>query len=359
MMAQTLAERHTNQLMGLFRKAAAVTGTSGAASPINAGFPSGVSAQDIAASNSGSMRRTPSGSGNRPSSPTSIRRDSPLPRPDTITSGAGTPLKTSLTAVRPPLFSRSATPTVLNQNPASATSQNLSSLPSKRPKSPILPRHRLSTLQLSTTTRSPRPQSPEHPLSSPAKSSTSSSSSSSSSPVESRIIKRPSRHPKPAPSTSLFPNPDDEEEEEEEEAEPAFLPYRSPQPAAAAAASAGSSDLGATLRGALPSSSSRRPPAASKGPTTTGLPSSSSRDGSELKESQTSDSSNSSAAAAAARSGHPVPGGRGRGEGIGPPLLLSPRRTAELAGKGKGKLGRDGSDGTPSMGSSFSDLDGE
>lgn len=39
---------------------------------------------------------------------------------------------------------------------------------------------------------------------------------------------------------------------------------------------------------------------------------------------------------------------------------LSPRRTAELAGRSPGTKGkgRDGSDGTPSMGSSFSDLDG-
>lgn len=43
----------------------------------------------------------------------------------------------------------------------------------------------------------------------------------------------------------------------------------------------------------------------------------------------------------------------GRDRPVGP---LSPRRTAELAGTGKGS-GK-GSDGTPSMGSSFSDLDG-
>lgn len=43
-------------------------------------------------------------------------------------------------------------------------------------------------------------------------------------------------------------------------------------------------------------------------------------------------------------------------KGPGP---LSPRRTAELAGKSpSGKASREGSDGTPSMGSSFSDLDG-
>ncbi|KAK2850680.1 hypothetical protein FQN49_005421, partial [Arthroderma sp. PD_2] len=41
---------------------------------------------------------------------------------------------------------------------------------------------------------------------------------------------------------------------------------------------------------------------------------------------------------------------------IGP---LSPRRTAELAGRSPhGRLRREGSEGTPSMGSSFSDLDG-
>lgn len=41
----------------------------------------------------------------------------------------------------------------------------------------------------------------------------------------------------------------------------------------------------------------------------------------------------------------------------GKPGPLSPRRTAELAGRSPGK-GREGSEGSPSMGSSFSDLDG-
>lgn len=352
MMAQTLAERHTNQLMGLFRKAAAITGASGAASPVNAGFPSGISAPDTATSTGESLKRTASGSGNRPSSPTSIRKDSPLSRPDTGASGAGTPLKTSLPGIRPPITSRSATPsaapTVLTQNLASAMSQNLSPPPSKRPQSPLLPRHRPSALHISTTSPPPHHQSPEESPSSPAKSDSSSSSSSGSSlPVESRIIKRPPRsHPKPGPSASPFPDDDDDEEEE---AEPAFLPYKSPPQ------SAGSSDLGATLRGAPSSSSSRRPPrAASKAAGASFL---SSREGSsvsdrhaESRESQTSDSSTSSAAVG--QRGYPAGTGRG---GNGP---LSPRRTAELAGKGKGR-GREGSDGTPSMGSSFSDLDGK
>lgn len=75
----------------------------------------------------------------------------------------------------------------------------------------------------------------------------------------------------------------------------------------------------------------------------------------EAVQSQTSDSSASSTAPVSRRpetlhSTH-------RQRPAGP---LSPRRTEELAGRSpgvKGK-GREGSDGTPSMGSSFSDLDG-
>ena len=72
-------------------------------------------------------------------------------------------------------------------------------------------------------------------------------------------------------------------------------------------------------------------------------------------QSATSDSSTSSTALAPRR---PEPlRGTQRQILTGP---LSPRRTAELAGRSpglKGK-GRQDSDGTPSMGSSFSDLDG-
>ena len=53
-------------------------------------------------------------------------------------------------------------------------------------------------------------------------------------------------------------------------------------------------------------------------------------------------------------------GRRGPPTPISGPGPLSPKRTVELAGRSpgvKGK-GREGSDGTPSMGSSFSDLDG-
>jgi hypothetical protein len=96
------------------------------------------------------------------------------------------------------------------------------------------------------------------------------------------------------------------------------------------------------------------------------------RSGDATSQSQTSDSSVGSAAVVSRRpatAGNGASagaggagGGRTGGERRGPAgPLLSPRRTAELAARGiRGKgASREGSDGTPSMGSSFSDLDGE
>jgi hypothetical protein len=123
----------------------------------------------------------------------------------------------------------------------------------------------------------------------------SSSDESSSSVEQSRIIRRPPRPKQHAEPTRSIYSDDDE-------AEPAFLPMRD--------TGSGHKDLGATLRG-----DPRRAPAKDS--------------------SQTSDSSTSSAAF------------------LQKPGPLSPRRAAELAGKGKG-YSREGSD----MGSSFSDLDG-
>lgn len=71
--------------------------------------------------------------------------------------------------------------------------------------------------------------------------------------------------------------------------------------------------------------------------------------------SQTSDSSASSALAMQPRRGEGAVGKDGTRIGGGRGLTgpLSPKRTAQLSGKG-----REGSEGSPSMGSSFSDLDG-
>lgn len=73
-----------------------------------------------------------------------------------------------------------------------------------------------------------------------------------------------------------------------------------------------------------------------------------------IHQSQTSDDSSSGSPVAVQK-----PGKSQESKLPGP---LSPRRTAELAGRspsGKGKASsHEGSEGTPSMGSSFSDLDG-
>jgi hypothetical protein len=218
----------------------------------------------------------------------------------------GTPVKTSL-AMRPQIA----------RNLSSDQTSNLAGAKHSR--------RRLSSLPITTTAAAPTHETGEDPASpGPAESST--SSSSSSSPVESRIIRRPPRfHPQDGAGSFA----------DDDEAEPAFLPFKAQSPGSSR--SGGTLDLASTLRGD-PRDFGRR------------LNQGSSKDRVHL--SHTSDSSNSSAAVISRRQpSDRVPG------------PLSPRRTAELAGRGSGGKGkgysRDGSDGTPSMGSSFSDLDGK
>jgi len=145
--------------------------------------------------------------------------------------------------------------------------------------------------------------------------------------MQSRLLRRPPRFS----SNKLGQSQDADEEDDE----PAFMPF-----AAGPADTATHHDPSATLRGD-PRNIGRRP--AHKKSMDAAL------------QSQTSDSSASSATPATRR---PEPlHGTQRQRPTGP---LSPRRTVELAGRSpglKGK-GRQDSDGTPSMGSSFSDLDG-
>jgi hypothetical protein len=167
--------------------------------------------------------------------------------------------------------------------------------------------------------------------SSEAADSSSSDSSSDSEPAKSRLIRRPPRF-----QTHKEGRKADAEEDDDEDS-PAFLPFSTsggPQ-------STTHTDPSATLRGDPRSISRRMTPKKST---------------EVIQQSQTSDSSASSTAPAS-RPAVKSPSHQQRP--LGP---LSPRRTIELAGRsprGKGKPGgRDGSDGTPSMGSSFSDLDG-
>ncbi|TQN66655.1 Autophagy-related protein 29 [Colletotrichum shisoi] len=240
----------------------------------------------------------------------SIRRDSPLPRTDTST--PATPITSSLR----PNISRHGSAGTITHNTGGGGGGGSSSRQSKpaasRPSNETQ-RRRLSSLPIQTTPRSPEPTSPgADELSSPT------SSDDESSPAQSRIIRRPPRFQQRDGAGDL--------EDEDEDAEPAFLQYK-PQ-----STNTSAQDLGSTLRGD-PRNVRRTPKGKDK-----------------IHHSETSDSSTSSPAL--------VSRGPSMGERrpMGP---LSPRRPAELAGKSPSRKGysRDGSDGTPSMGSSFSDLD--
>ncbi|TVY51870.1 Autophagy-related protein, partial [Lachnellula suecica] len=166
-------------------------------------------------------------------------------------------------------------------------------------------------------TRSPLPE----PLSSPEPSSEDSSSDSEP-PAQSRLSRRAPRYS----SNKLGQSEDGDEDDDE----PAFMPFAAGEPS--------HHDPSATLRGD-PRNIARRLPTHKKSMEV-------------AQQSQTSDSSASSTAPVARQ---PLP----REQKHRPTGPLSPRRTAELAGRSPGMKGkgREGSDGTPSMGSSFSDLD--
>ncbi|KAK8929341.1 Autophagy-related protein 29 [Metarhizium anisopliae] len=188
-------------------------------------------------------------------------------------------------------------------------------------------RKRLPSLPIpSPTAKSPDPQTDhrhnEAISPGPAESSSNESSDEESSPAQSRIIRRPPRFQQQEAAKTY---PDDGDDE----LEPAFQPFQaSDQPG---------QDLASTLKGDGRASGRRN----HKNPMRE-----------YLHQSQTSDDSSTGSPTA-------IPRPKSKESKI--PGPLSPRRTAELAGRspsGKGKASsREGSDGTPSMGSSFSDLD--
>ncbi|KAI3544253.1 hypothetical protein CSPX01_05705 [Colletotrichum filicis] len=236
----------------------------------------------------------------------SIRRDSPLPRTDTST--PATPITSSLR----PNITRNASSGTITRNLGGGSTTRQSKPATSRPSNDNQ-RRRLSSLPIQSTPRSPEPTSPEaDELSSPT------SSDDESSPAQSRIIRRPPRFQQRDGPADL--------EDEDEDTEPAFLQYK-PQ-----SSNTSAQDMGSTLRGD-PRHARRTPKGKEK-----------------IHHSETSDSSTSS----------PAMVSRGPSTGERRPAgPLSPRRPAELSGKSPSRKGysRDGSDGTPSMGSSFSDLD--
>lgn len=227
--------------------------------------------------------------------------------------------------------------------PTSPRSQNRQRLPS------------LPTVPSSAANMEPTPpQAMEPPSPGPADS-PSPTSSASSSPAQSRIIRRPPRFQQKQQDQggvgSAFVDDDDDDE-----AEPAFLPFRAKASTSMEAGSSGDdgsgqyTDPSATLRGDprdFASNAARRLQNVT-GPDPSGQGKGKGKERERiLQKSSNSDSSENSAAFMS------KPSSSGRRNPSGP---LSPRRTAELKRKG---YSREGSDGTPSMGSSFSDLDGK
>jgi hypothetical protein len=310
-MATYLTERHTSQLKAQMRRAATAHGSnSNAPSPVPGAEPANPFLPEA-------IRRTGSAAGRAPSA-LSVRKDTPLPQTE-LAAAVGPSGKISL-PLRPQVSRNSSAGTAIptqGQIAAKAAARTGDAL---RRRGPVLG---ISTVQ---PVAGPVREANETQLSSPV-ASTSSSDSSDESPVQSRIIRRPPRF-----------HPVDGADDDEDEAEPAFLPFQPQQESTITSGSSGH-DMGATLRGDV-RDFGRRPLRDVKG-----------KD--QIYQSQTSDSSTSSAAMVPR---HPTRADRAVS---GP---LSPRRTAELAGRspvGKGKgVSREGSDGTPSMGSSFSDLDG-
>ncbi|KAK7972915.1 Autophagy-related 29 [Apiospora saccharicola] len=310
-----LTERHASQVRAQMRKAAAVARSSAAPSPVPGTDPPTTAVDAV-------QQQQQMGSAlGRPRAPSalSIRRDSPLPRNDT--SVPGTPMRAT---PRPQSIRTSSS------NTAVYTTRNLGSSSkgaARQPPADNLARKRLSSLPITTSVDDDDDDpEPDPPSPGPAETSSAESSSSESSPAQSRIIRRPPRF-----QSNDGPSFADDEEEDE----PAFLPYRKQ---ADASSSAGNNDLTATLKGnpATADLSNRRVPQSHHH---------------RIHQSQTSDSSAGSA----------TPAGKGSSADKGRPSgPLSPRRTMELAGRspsGKGKGYSRDSDETPSMGSSFSDLD--
>lgn len=306
-----LTERHASQVRAQVRKATAAVRGSTAPSPIPSADHAGPGHQ-----------RAPSS--------LSIRRDSPMPRNE-LGSGSGTSLNASIR----PVVSRnpSTNTTILRDMTGTSASQRpglgIIARPSEQ-REQREQRRRLSSLP-TTANKQPesvvQPTAPEperSPSPGPAEDSSTTSSEDESSPAQSRIIRRPPRFQQ----NDGGPSYDDDDDDE---SEPAFQPYKAPSNQTSA------QDLGSTLRGDGRNSSKRQ---------------SRKQEKDVIHHSQTSDSSVGSAAMVQKPS---------KSQESRAPGPLSPRRAAELSGRSPGSRGysREGSDGTPSMGSSFSDLDGK
>ncbi|PTB64720.1 hypothetical protein BBK36DRAFT_1177226 [Trichoderma citrinoviride] len=289
-----LNERHQSHFLAQVRKATAAAKGSATQSPVP-----GADAGHL---------RTPSA--------LSIRRDV-----STLRNESGAPGPAINSPIRPAMSrNTSATTTVMRDG--GGASPRIGTRPSLRALDQAA-RTRLSSLPIP----SPSPKSPELPVAEtnranspgPAESSSSSSSDDESLAVQSRIIRRPPRYQPPQDSYAGYPG------DEDDESEPAFRPYNAPS------AGPSSPDLSSTLKlrsGDGRSGARRNPRPFAK----------------ESHHSQTSDSSASSPAM-------PLRPVKARESNNADPSSPSRRATDT-------RSSRDNSEGTPSISSSFSDLDG-
>ncbi|KAL2180808.1 uncharacterized protein P884DRAFT_235966 [Thermothelomyces heterothallicus CBS 202.75] len=398
-MASYLTERHTSQLRAHMLKAAAARG-SNAPSPVPGAEPQGNSQLGVNPSRRASLGtgRAPSALSNRKETATPLGR-----RGEEPSGGTAGPVPTAKNAypIRPGSALNSpaypAAPyAALQDQPASRPGTATRPSDPARRRFPHLP---TPSIDQRAQQQLQRPQQPDRAEMAPPSPAASSSSSSSDSHVESRIIRRPPRFQKPPKGSRGGGNGpfgggggDDDDYDDDDDDEPAFAPFTQQ-----GAASSSGQDLGATLRGnnmdlrdlagrgrpvlasTISSSSSSSAAAAAAAAAVVAV-----ADDTSQSHSQTSlDSSIGSSSAAPAPAvlprrpatagpgdgrrllptttttgaGMAAGGGGGGGPSQGP---LSPRRATELAGprgaRAKG-TSREGSDGTPSMGSSFSDLD--
>lgn len=251
--------------------------------------------------------------------------------------------KESIPLVVSPSTPRTAVPPIPRTNSGNSVQSRILHPPSPRSTKPATNRRSLSPpprggqTPLVAERHSPLPPRPAE-SSSPMVDDDSSSSESDSSddlPVQSRILRRPTRF--------QSHKQDDSKSTSSADDSPAFLPFTSIE-GQTSTSTPTHQDPSATLRGDPRQMSSRR-----TAPKQTSELSS--------QHEQTSDSSASSVhpRSTSTASGHGFEfdrrGGHRHRHAAGP---LSPRRTAELSRRSPGKAG---SDGTPSMGSSFSDLD--
>lgn len=345
-----LTDRHASQVRAQMRKVQAAARNSATPSPAPGAESSTTMAKTSSAQGVTSHTRAPSS--------LSIRKESVMNRNDGSTPGTPKVATASLHGASRPQSSRDASSSTAAQTGASGnTAGSLRLKTGTKPPSPKQPgRHRLASIPITSPSTPLAEAAPiiaatETASPSPEDSSSERESDESSSPAQSRIIRRPPRfqqqqHHQDGPRTSFL------DEMDEDEAEPAFLPFRGKTSTEVSGGRHGGSaqytDPSATLRGDprdFAANAERRLQ------NVTGAEPASSRakgKGKEriLQQSQTSDSSTSSAALPSKRSGHLRQ----------PSNPLSPRRTAELKARA---YSREGSDGAPSMGSSFSDLDGK